>query len=159
MWFDECWTRADPPAAARHDAGMKPPIIPYVDQHDGPKRALDLTCRRGLVSGAGVEVSIDGRAYPVAWGTSLFEVPADRPVSVGVMQTLKGGVGHAHVVLTPEEPPVLEYRGPAQLSRRGELGLPGTTRSNGLGCQVALLAVLVVLLLVVLAIPVLLFAP
>lgn len=136
---------------------MQPPIVPYVDQHAGPRRVLDLTCRRGLISGAGVEVSIDGRAYPVAWGTTRFEIPADRPVSVGVMQTLKGGVGHAHVVLTPETPPVLEYRGPAQLSRRGDLGPPGTTRSNGIGCQVALLVVLLVLLLAALAIPVLLF--
>lgn len=58
---------------------MEPAIIPYVDQHTGPKRVLDLNLRRGMVSGSGVEVSIDGRAYPVDWGRSLFEIPADRP--------------------------------------------------------------------------------
>ena len=134
---------------------MQPPIIPYVDQHVGPKRVLDLVCRRGIISGGGLEVSIDGRAYPVAWGLSRFEVPADRPVSVGVMQTLNGGVGHAHVVLTPDVPPVLEYRGPAHLTKRGDLGPPGTTRSHGKGCQVALLVVLLLLVLA-LAIPVML---
>ena len=135
---------------------MHSPVIPYVDQHAGPKRVLDLVCRRGMISGAGVEVSIDGRAYPVAWGVTRFEIPADRAVSVGVMQTLKGGVGHAHVVLDPGMPPALEYRGPAHLSKRGDLGPPGTTRSNGVGCQVALLLVLLTLLLALVAIPVLL---
>lgn len=131
---------------------MRPPVIPYVDQHVGPKRVLDLECRRGLISGAGVEVSIDGRSYPVAWGTTRFEIPADRPVSVGVVQTVRGGVGQAHVVLTPETPPVLEYRGPAHLSQRGDLGTPGATRSRGLACQVVLLGVFAILLLAAVAI-------
>ncbi|WP_121251413.1 hypothetical protein [Nocardioides ferulae] len=135
----------------------QPPAVPYVDQHAGPKRVLELVCRRGLMSGAGVEVSIDGRAYPMPWGTTRFEVPADRPVSVGVRQTIRGGAGQAHKVLAPQEPPVLEYRGPAHLSQPGDLGAPGTTRSRGLGCQIALLVVLAFLLLLLVGIGFVLF--
>lgn len=126
---------------------MEPAIIPYVDQHTGPKRVLDLNLMKGMVSGPRLEVSIDGRSYPVGWGRCLFEIPADRPVSIGVAQTINGGSGHAQVVLTPQLPAQLEYRGPANLARPGALGAPGTTKRNGLGCQVMLLLVLVLILL------------
>ncbi len=118
---------------------MEPAIIPYVESHAGAKRVLELTCLRGLIAGASVEVSIDGRAYPLAWGTSWFEIPADRPVSVTVVRRFKGGVDQAHVVLTPELAPVLDCRGPAHLSKPGDIGqprVPGRSKTRAHECPV-----------------------
>ena len=131
---------------------MEPTIIPDADQHTGPKRVLSLDLRRGFDSGSGVEVSIDGRAYPVDWGRSLFEIPADRPVSIGVAQTVSGGSGRAQLVLTPQMPPTLEYRGPANLSQRGDLGQPGHDQEQGPGLPGHNLMLLASLLIAVLGV-------
>ena len=79
------------------------PVIPYVDNHGGPRRRLTLVVTRvGLankVKYATVPAaSIDGRSYYVNWGEWCFEIPADRPVHVAM--SLREGTQAASVVLS-----------------------------------------------------------
>lgn len=125
--------------------------VPYAGAHNGPKRILRLRLRRGLVAQSGVTVDIDGSHYHQPWGRTAFEIPADRPVHVAVTQG-SGQVGLATVLLTPDQPPELEYRGPAALYLKGSIGAPGTVRQRGCLIQLVLisLAVLLAVCLVVL---------
>ncbi|MFI0406151.1 hypothetical protein [Actinomadura sp. 3N508] len=113
--------------------------IPYAGHHDGPTRILHLRTRRGAVAKAGVTVGIDGAHYHQRWGRAAFEIPADRPVHVAVSQG-SGQIGVATTVLTPEQPPDLEYRGPAALYLAGAIGAPGTVKQRGCLLQLAIFA-------------------
>lgn len=133
-------------------AGMNAPPVPYAGGHDGPTRILQLHTRRGVVAKSGVTVGIDGSHYHRPWGRTAFEVPADKPVHVAVSQG-SGQVGVASTVLTPEQPPDLEYRGPAALYLPGALGPPGTVKQRGCLLQLAVFTLipLAALLIAVLA--------
>ncbi|MEO3826078.1 hypothetical protein [Actinomadura sp. B10D3] len=120
--------------------------IPYTGNHNGPTRVLHLHTRRGVVAKAGVTVGIDGAHYHEGWGKVAFEIPADRPVHVAVSQG-SGQVGVAATVLTPEQPPELEYRGPAALYLAGAIGAPGTVRQRGCVLQLTFIAVASLLVL------------
>lgn len=120
-------------------AGMNETPIPYAGGHNGPMRVLRLRTRRGVVAKAGVTVGIDGAHYHQPWGRAAFEIPADKPVHVAVSQG-DGQVGVAAIVLTPDQPSELEYRGPAALYLAGSLGVPGTVKQRGCLLQLAIFA-------------------
>lgn len=80
-----------------------PPIIPYVDQHTGAKRALWLHLQPPPMGRRiAPVVSIDGRPYIVFWGTIGFEVPADRPVHVSVHVVAEQLAQAASMLLLPD---------------------------------------------------------
>ncbi len=128
--------------------------IPYLAQHDGPRRVLQLRLRRALKNVGAVHVSIDGWPYVLGWGPTAFEIPADRPVTIRVYQfdVLQRLLGNAEVVLAPGAPAQLEYQAPAHTSQMGELGPPGTVSVRGkrtyvyLGCLGLMLVVALVIL-------------
>ncbi|MBB6398851.1 hypothetical protein BKA00_005765 [Actinomadura coerulea] len=120
--------------------------IPYVRNHDGPTRVLQLHTRRGVIAKAGVTVGIDGAHYHQRWGRAAFEIPADKPVHVAVSQG-NGQIGVAATVLTPEQPSELEYRGPAALYLAGTIGAPGTVKQRGCLLQLAIFALAPVMVL------------
>jgi hypothetical protein len=122
-------------------ARMSETPVPYAGDHDGPTRVLRLHTRRGVVAKAGVTVGIDGAHYHQGWGRAAFEIPADKPVHVAVSQG-GGQIGVAAMVLTPEQPSELEYRGPAALYLAGTIGAPGTVKQRGCLVQLAILALL-----------------
>ncbi|GAB3068553.1 hypothetical protein [Nocardioides zeae] len=138
--------RRDPKASA------VPPVVPYARGTSGPVRVLHLETRRGMLAAASTVVTVDGAAYPLPWGRSAFELPADRPVALQVSQAWRNGtVGVASIVLPPGPDLALEYRGPSHLAMAGELGLPGTVRSRGTALQATLLGCVGLLLLGLLA--------
>lgn len=138
-------------AGQPHDPGAPPyggpDVIPYADEMAGRRRQLELTLRRATpLVPVGPTVSIDGRAYVVSWGSVVFEVPADRPVWVGVSIQ---GYGQASFVLAPEMLAQLEYRAPVQGFAQGQIGPPGTVKHRGgalMGCALAVLGALLILL-------------
>ncbi|MFD5096147.1 hypothetical protein ACFWMR_36470 [Amycolatopsis thailandensis] len=96
------------------DLARQPGVIPYVDNHDGPRRLLTIDIP--LVREARIFApiaSIDGRQYVVSWGSVTFEIPADRNVHISVhLQTnYTGRAGDtttpfASIVLAPHPGPV-----------------------------------------------------
>ncbi|MFI7116980.1 hypothetical protein [Amycolatopsis sp. NPDC049868] len=110
------------------DLAAQPGVIPYVDNHDGPRRLLTIdmrpfpSMRLTYVPFA----SIDGRQYVVSWGSVMFEIPADRNVHVSVHMQTNYGAGSsatpfASIVLAPHHGPV---RLATQLTSQGGSILP-----------------------------------
>jgi len=130
--------------------------IPYASGYNGPTRVLRLHTRRGIIAKAGVTVGINGAHYHLPWGRAAFEIPADKPVHIAVSQG-SGQIGVAATVLTPQQPPELEYRGPAALYLAGAIGAPGTVKQRGCLIQLAILALVPLALIFVIAIGILLF--
>ncbi|MBE1576703.1 hypothetical protein ACFORH_06700 [Amycolatopsis roodepoortensis] len=107
------------------DLAAQPGVIPYVDNHDGPRRLLTIDIP--LVRHAQIFAplaSIDGRQYVVSWGAVMFEIPADRNVHVSVHlhTNYTGRAGDtstqfASIVLAPHAAPV---RLAAQFPSNGE---------------------------------------
>jgi len=177
-WWDGTqWTQqtqAPQAAASPVGGGYGVPVpdldgmpAPYHGNHEGPRRTLTLTMRSGVMQGMNwvsnttASVNIDGSVHklPFGTGTALFEVPADRPVHVSVEQVSMGAtVGVATIVLMPQAPPELEYRGPAYKEFSGQIGPPGTVRSRGKGLQFTLFGCLGFLLFVSLFVLVLLLS-
>jgi hypothetical protein len=87
----------------------QPPAIPYVDNHDAPRRVLWVTLEPPATQRIPPVVSIDGRQYIVYWGTVGFEVPADRPVHVSVHVEAEYMTQAASALLLPEHTPELVY--------------------------------------------------
>lgn len=122
----------------------KTPAIPYVAPYDGPRRELILILSHGAVLARSATVQLDGAAYQLPWGTHYFEIPASRPVAIGVHLALERVVGTASVVLKPEDEAALEYRGPSISLADGVLGPVGTVRSAGRGaaaCQAIVIGI------------------
>jgi len=123
---------------------------------------LHLQLRRALRNVGAVHVNVDGSPYVLKFGPAVFEIPADRPVTIRVHQfdVLQRVFGSAEVVLAPESPPVLEYQAPAHTSQNGEIGPPGTVSVRGkrtyvyMGCGVVMIVVLLVFILLILLIAV-----
>ena len=94
-------------------------VIPYVDYHTGPKRYVTVGFATGGSPLSGISKStvkpnlfVDGRQYIVYWGQVTAEVPADRPVHIGV--GMQDGVRGASLLLPPgTEPVVLDYHVPS----------------------------------------------
>lgn len=96
------------------DLAKLPGVIPYVDNHDGPRRLL--TVEIPPISGNAVRyympiASIDGRQFVVSWGAISFEIPADRNVHVSVHMQTNYASGmtstpFASIVLGPHPAPV-----------------------------------------------------
>ena len=94
-------------------------VIPYVDHHTGPKRLVSVTLDGGGSPFAGLSKSmikpnlfVDGRQYIVYWGRVTVEVPADRPVHLGIgMQD--GARGASLLLPRGSEPVELAYFVPA----------------------------------------------
>ncbi|RZQ65344.1 hypothetical protein [Amycolatopsis suaedae] len=96
------------------DLATMPGVIPYVDNHEGPRRLL--TVEIPPVSGNAVRyyvpmASIDGRQYVVSWGAVSFEIPADRNVHVSVHLQTNHATGYtstpfASIVLVPHPGPL-----------------------------------------------------
>ena len=107
--------------------------IPYLAQHDGPRRVLHLQLRRALKNIGAVHVNIDGLAHVQRFGPTFFEIPADRPVTIRVHQfdVLQRVFGNAVTVLEAGTPAELEYQAPAHPKEMGEIGPPGTTNVRG----------------------------
>ncbi|WP_181772175.1 hypothetical protein [Amycolatopsis pittospori] len=98
------------------DLGKQPGVIPYVDNHDGPRRLLTIDITVPLRAEVFVPIaSIDGRQYVVSWGSVAFEIPADRNVHVSVhLQTNYAG---GAAVATPFASIVLgAYPAPVRLA-------------------------------------------
>ncbi len=95
------------------DLAKMPGVIPYVDNHDGPRRLLTVEIPHygRTVQWYAPIASIDGRQYVVSWGAVSFEIPADRNVHVSVhLQTNRGTEGmvtpFASTVLPPHPAPM-----------------------------------------------------
>ena len=95
------------------DLAKVPGVIPYVDNHDGPRRLLtiDIPHLGHTVRAYAPIASIDGRQYIVSWGSVSFEIPADRNVHVSVhLQTNSGRdytiTPFASIVLSPHPAPM-----------------------------------------------------
>jgi hypothetical protein len=93
-------------------------VIPYVDHHTGPKRYVSVTLDGGGVLGGVSKTMIkpnlfvDGRQYIVYWGRVTVQVPADRPVHLGIgMQD--GARGASMLLPAGAEPLELAYHVPA----------------------------------------------
>jgi hypothetical protein len=89
-----------------------PGVIPYVDHHTGPRRALTINVTSGnsmLKSKIPPIVSIDGRQYIVYWGSIGFEIPADRACHVSVHVEGDHIGQHASVLLNPGDSLTLTY--------------------------------------------------
>jgi len=94
-------------------------VIPYVDHHTGPKRLVTVALDAGSGPLKGLAKStvkpnlfVDGRQYIVYWGQVTVEVPADRPVHLGV--GMQDGVRGASLLLPPGTGPVLlDYHVPS----------------------------------------------
>jgi hypothetical protein len=90
-------------------------VIPYVDHHTGPKRYVSVTIDGGGTIFAGISKAmikpnlfVDGRQYIVYWGRVTVEVPADRPVHLGIgMQD--GARGASMLLPAGAEPLELSY--------------------------------------------------
>lgn len=80
-------------------------------------------------------INVDGVEHLGRFYTrGVWQVPADRPVSVAVAMRATGSrkyYGAAHVVLPPGAPTELEYKAPAFFDAPGALGPPGTVVHNG----------------------------
>ncbi|HET6286983.1 MAG TPA: hypothetical protein VFG15_09545 [Amycolatopsis sp.] len=95
------------------DPAKLPGVIPYVDNHDGPRRLLTVELRPFPSSSVPYVplVSIDGRQFVVSWGAVTFEIPADRNVHVSArLHTNYGSQAaatpFASIVLAPHPEPV-----------------------------------------------------
>lgn len=95
------------------DLARVPGVIPYVDNHDGPRRLLTIEIPSvGMGARLYVPVaSIDGRQYVVSWGAVSFEIPADRNVHVSVhLQSNRGtdsvSTPFASTILPPHSAPM-----------------------------------------------------
>ncbi|HEY1135673.1 MAG TPA: hypothetical protein VGE77_13945 [Nocardioides sp.] len=136
----------------RHDPKLPVAAVPYARPTGGPVRVLHLETRRGMVAAASTIVTVDGSPYPLPWGRSAFELPADRPVALQVSQSLRHGtIGVASLVLPPGPDLALEYRGPSHFAMPGELGFPGAVRHRGTWLQASLLGCAALIVLGVLA--------
>lgn len=118
---------------AMTDQGSPSVPIPYLAQHDGPRRVLHLQLQRALRNTGAVHVNIDGVGHIQRFGPAFFEIPADRPVTVRVHQfdVLQRVFGNAVTVLESGAPAELEYQAPAHNKVMGEIGPPGTTSVRG----------------------------
>ncbi|MBB5853387.1 hypothetical protein ACFQ05_08795 [Amycolatopsis umgeniensis] len=96
------------------DLASQPGVIPYVDNHDGPRRLLVVDIppfSANTVRHYVPLASIDGRQYVVSWGSVTFEIPADRNVHVSVHLQTNYATGvtstpFASIVLAPHPGPV-----------------------------------------------------
>ncbi|KZB83393.1 hypothetical protein [Amycolatopsis regifaucium] len=96
------------------DLAKLPGVIPYVDNHDGPRRLLTIDVPPVSMNAVRHYLpftSIDGRQYVVSWGSISFEIPADRNVHVSVHLQTNYGAGltstpYASIVLAPHPSPV-----------------------------------------------------
>ncbi|SDX20231.1 hypothetical protein SAMN05421504_102646 [Amycolatopsis xylanica] len=96
------------------DLATVPGVIPYVDNHDGPRRLLTLEIppfSSNAVNYYAPYASIDGRQYVVTWGSVTFEIPADRNVHVSVhlLTNYSGGMTStpfASTILPPHPAPM-----------------------------------------------------
>lgn len=101
-----------------------------------PTRRIDLRLHRpalALYAGIRPTLVIEGRGQPAQWGTGTWQVPADRPVTVGVyLFTRLWHFGRAEYLLDPSAPPALVYRAPVLPFLRGRIGLDGGARKAAL---------------------------
>jgi hypothetical protein len=74
---------------------------------------------------------LDGHRFPLAWGPNALTIPADRPVHVRCEMPFVRSYGSASTVLQPDQLPELEYSPPSSQWFQGEIGAPGTTKTNG----------------------------
>jgi len=107
--------------------------LPYLAQHDGPRRVLHLQLKSTMRNRGAVHVNIDGVAHVQHFGSAFFEIPADRPVTVRAHQfdVLQRVFGNAVTVLEPGAPAELEWQASAHNKVAGEIGPPGTTSVRG----------------------------
>ena len=110
--------------------------------------------RYGTVTPA---IFVDGVQQEFAWGTGVWQVAADRPVTVAVMFWDELGTrrGFAEYTVQPGELPDLEYRAPSFVTAPGALGPRGTVShqgNNSYAIQIAIGIGFVVVALVVTAI-------
>lgn len=79
-------------------------------------RRIELTMRRprfALYAGIRPTLVIGGRGQPTQWGLGTWQVPADRPVTIGVyLFNRLWRFGQAEFFLEPEDGSALEYRAP-----------------------------------------------
>lgn len=89
-------------------------------------RRIELTMHRpalALYAGIRPTLVIGGRGQPTQWGAGTWQVPADRPVTIGVyLFTRLWRFGQADFTLEPEDAAALEYRAPMLPFLRGRLG-------------------------------------
>lgn len=104
-------------------------LIPYVDNHDGPRRRLDVDTT-GASSHRVPQIAIDGRNYVVYYGRVSFEVPADRPVHVAawVNSGDSGLIYSASHLLLPQHAPLLVWRKVGSFSMEGQFLAPGPSQ-------------------------------
>lgn len=99
-------------------------------------------------------IFVDGVSQQFAWGTGVWQVADDRPVTVAVMIWDELGTrrGFAEYTVQPGEVPDLEYRAPAFVTAPGDLGPRGTVTHQGNGKNATLIVIGVGILVVALVV-------
>lgn len=114
-----------------------------------PSRRLNLITRKQptiATSWVAPVVLLDGHRFPLAWGPNELTIPADRPVHVQCEMPFVRSYGSASTVLQPNQLPELEYSPPSSQWFAGEIGAPGTTKTNGTWFIWAIVGVLVIVI-------------
>ena len=92
-------------------------------------RRIELTLHKpwfALYAGVKPTLVIDGRGQPTQWGLGTWQVPADRPVTLGVFLFNRlWRFGQAEFTLEPDDPPAVVYRAPALPFTAGRMRTPG----------------------------------
>ncbi|KAA9156402.1 hypothetical protein F6B41_02015 [Microbacterium lushaniae] len=104
-----------------------------MSHEDETTRRIQLTLRKpwfALYAGVRPTLVIAGRGQPAQWGVGTWQVPADRPVTVGVyLFNRVWRFGQAEFSLDPADPPSLVYRAPALPFLRGRIHVPADARA------------------------------
>lgn len=90
-----------------------------------PTRRIELTLTRpwfALYVGVRPTIVIEGRGQPVQWGVGTWQLPADRPATIGVFLFNRvWRFGQAEITLDPDGAPAIIYRAPALPFGRGRM--------------------------------------
>ena len=105
-------------------------------------------------------IFVDGVQQEFSWGTGVWQVASDRPVTVAVMIWDELGTrrGFAEYTVQPEDVPDLEYRAPAFVTAPGDLGPRGTVRHRGADRHWLMIAIGVAAIVVALGVTALVIA-
>jgi hypothetical protein len=113
-----------------------------------PTRTLTLVAKKQpLIATSWVSpvAVVAGERFPLAWGPNTLTIPADRDVYVHCEMPFVRSYGSASTVLQPNQLAELEYSPPSSQWFQGEIGAPGTTKTNGTWFIWAMVGVLVVI--------------
>lgn len=98
-----------------------------------------------ILAATGPKVEINGRAQPVNWGQSPFDLPAgDYHLKVSTRYLGEYGSAYLPVRIAPGQVTTVCYRPPAMMGMKGSLGF-GPQPTRGMAAMLVLQALVIVL--------------